>query len=149
MEERCADRGIAGRFRFTGWVDYDRVPDHVRLADVVVVTSASEGQALVYLEAQARGRTLIAGDIAAAREVVVHGRTGLLYRIGDVDELTAKALLAARDRSLRNSLGREARERGQALFAPPCSSCLRRAARQCRPTARRWIGACPHGAAVS
>lgn len=110
MEERCAERGVADRFRFTGWVDYDSVPDYVRLADVVVVASAAEGQALVYLEAQACGRTLIASDIAAAREVVVNGRTGLLFRMGDIDDLAAKTLLAVNDPRLRRSLGREARE---------------------------------------
>lgn len=111
MQEQCVERGIADRFRFTGWVDYDRVPDYVRLADVVVVASAAEGQALVYLEAQACGRTLIASDIAAAREVVVDGETGLLFRMGDVGDLAAKTLLAVSDPVLRRSLGREARER--------------------------------------
>lgn len=110
MHELCAQRGIADRFRFTGWVDYDRVPDYVRLADIVVVTSASEGQALVYLEAQACGRTLLASDIPAAREVVADGRTGLLFRMGDIDDLTTKTLLAAGDPELRRSLGRQGRE---------------------------------------
>ena len=110
MHELCAERGIADRFRFTGWVDYDRVPDYVRLADIVVVTSASEGQALVYLEAQACGRTLLASDIPAAREVVADGRTGLLFRMGDLADLTKKTLLAAGDPELRRSLGRQGRE---------------------------------------
>jgi glycosyltransferase involved in cell wall biosynthesis len=111
MEKLCAQKGIASRFRFVGWVDYGRVPDYVRLADVVLVTSAAEGQALVYLEAQACGRTLVASDIPAAREVVTHARTGLLFRTGDVDDLTATTLRAADDSTLRQSIGRQASRR--------------------------------------
>ena len=76
MEVACAEAGIRQRFAYTGWLDYDQVPDHVRLADIVVVPSDSEGQARIYLETQACGRVLLASDIAAAREVVADGETG-------------------------------------------------------------------------
>jgi glycosyltransferase involved in cell wall biosynthesis len=109
MEKLCVERGIARSVRFVGWLDYERVPDYLRLADLVLVTSETEGQSLVGLEAQACGRTLIASDIPAAREVVTDGRTGLLFATGDVDDLTTKTLLAADDPSLRRSIGRAAR----------------------------------------
>jgi len=75
-----------------------------------VMTSAIEGLSRVYLETQACGRTLLASDIPAAREVVEPGRTGLLFRVGDVPDLTAKTLLAASDPELRAVLGGRARE---------------------------------------
>jgi glycosyltransferase involved in cell wall biosynthesis len=109
MESACRQLGIAHRFRFTGWVEHDRVPDLVRLADIVVMPSDAETQALAYLEAQACGRLLIASDVAGAREVIVHERTGLLFSKGSVTELTAATLRAARDPQLRARIGQAAR----------------------------------------
>jgi glycosyltransferase involved in cell wall biosynthesis len=109
MEAACHRDGIADRFRFVGWVDHDCVPDYLNLADVVVMPSAAEARALVYLEAQACGRVLLASDIPAAREVVTDGKDGLLFAVGDVDELTAKTLVAAGDPALRREIGCRAR----------------------------------------
>ena len=109
MEEACARLGIAERFRFTGWVNHDDVPEYLNVADIVVMTSEFEAQSLAKLEAQACGRLLLSSDVDGARELVDDGRTGLLYRSGDVDDLVAKILLAAADPELRAAIGRRAR----------------------------------------
>jgi len=111
LEIACRERMIHERFVFTGWVEYKYITDYFNLADVVVMPSESEGQSRVYLETQACGRTLLASDIASAREVVVHGKTGLLFRRGNIEDLTEKTLAAARDPQLRESIGRQAYER--------------------------------------
>lgn len=103
----CDDRGLASAFRFTGWVGHDEVPRYLRTADIVVMPSAGEAQALVYLETQACARTLIASDIPAAREVVEDGETGLLFPTGDVPSLAVAIARAASDRELRARLGAE------------------------------------------
>lgn len=110
VEDACAARDISAAFRFPGWVDHEEVPGFINAADIVVMPSAGEAQALVYLETQACERTLIASDIPAAREVVDHGRTGLLFRTGDIAHLTETLLMAARDPALRARIGRSARE---------------------------------------
>jgi glycosyltransferase involved in cell wall biosynthesis len=110
MEDLCRRTGVSDRFRFVGWVDYARMPDHLALADMVVMPSEFEQQARVYLETQATGRVLVASAVRSARDLVVHGRTGLLYRPGDVDDLAAQVLRAAADPALRASIGRAARE---------------------------------------
>ena len=105
MEEACRCRGITEHFRFTGWVEYDRVPAYLNLADLVVMPSESEAQARVYLETQACARTLLASDVAGARHVVEDGVTGILFRKGDVEDLTAQTLRLAADPSLRARIG--------------------------------------------
>ena len=109
MEEECVRLRIRDRFRFVGWVDHDAMPEYLSLGDVVVMPSESEALALVYLETQASARTLVASDIPASREVVDHGRTGLLFRKGDVGDLVDKTRLAVRDRALRVAIGEAAR----------------------------------------
>lgn len=117
MEDTCRERRLLERFRFVGWVDYDRVPEYMNLADIVLMASETEGLARVYLEAQACARVLVASDIEPAREVIVDGDTGLLFPIGDIAVMTTRTLLAAGDPALRAEIGRKARERvrGHAL----------------------------------
>jgi glycosyltransferase involved in cell wall biosynthesis len=110
MEALAEQLGVRERFRFEPFVDYLEMPDYMNLADLVVMPSESEGMARVYLEAQACGKMLIASDIAAAHEVVTHGQTGLLFRMGDLDDMAEKTLLAASDPRLREEIGRAARE---------------------------------------
>ena len=114
MEEACRERGISKKFRFVGWLDYSRVSDHINLADMVVMPSEAESQARVYLETQACARVLLASDIPGAREVIRDGETGLLFKKGDVGDLTAKTLLTAGDPELRVRIGRKAREQVKA-----------------------------------
>jgi glycosyltransferase involved in cell wall biosynthesis len=118
MEAACRESGIAGRFRFAGWVDYACMPSYFALADLVVSPSQTEGLSRVYLETQASGKPLLASDIPAAREVVVDGETGCLFRVGDVEDLTRQTLRLAGDRELRERIGRNARERVRAHSLP-------------------------------
>ncbi len=110
MEAASVAAGLRERFAFTGWVDYGRVPDYLSLADIVVLPSAFEAQALVYLETQACGRALLASDIAGAREVIVDGQTGVLFRDGDVGDLAEKTVFLARRADVRSRIGTRARE---------------------------------------
>jgi glycosyltransferase involved in cell wall biosynthesis len=98
--------GIRERMRFERFVDYGLMPAYLNLADLVVVASESEGLARMYLEAQACAKTLVCSDIPAAREVIAHGQTGLLFRKGDTADLAEKTLLAAGDAVLRAEIGR-------------------------------------------
>jgi glycosyltransferase involved in cell wall biosynthesis len=109
MEAACRRAGLDGRFRFVGWVRHGRMPAHLALADVVVLTSEHEAQSLACLEAQASGRLILASDIPGAREIIRDGQTGLLFRTGDVAALAAKTLAAAADSSLRDTVARRAR----------------------------------------
>jgi glycosyltransferase involved in cell wall biosynthesis len=102
--------GLDRRFRFVRWVDHDRMPDFLSLADVVVMMSEQETQSLVYLETQAAGRVLLASDVPGAREVVVDGKTGVLFRAGDVDHLAERTIELARRPTWRAELGSRARE---------------------------------------
>lgn len=114
IETACRRCGVFDRFRFIGWIPYERVPAHMNLADLVVLASEGEGLARVYLEAQACEKVLIASDIPAAREVIEQGRTGLLFRKADPADLAEKTLLAAADPTLRAEIGRRARAGVQA-----------------------------------
>jgi glycosyltransferase involved in cell wall biosynthesis len=102
-------KGIADRFRYVGEIDHRQMPQYLNLADIVVSPSEREGAPLVYREAQACGRVLLASDIPAAREAIVDGETGLLFRTGDIADLTAKILTLVANQGLRQTIGEKAR----------------------------------------
>ncbi|MEZ6017349.1 MAG: GT4 family glycosyltransferase PelF [Planctomycetota bacterium] len=115
--ERHAERlGLVGAATFEGPVD---VAQELPTLDVMVLTSISEAQPLVLLEAGAAGVPVVATEVGACRELV-HGRagadrglgaSGLLTPIGS-PRATADALLRlARDPALRARMGAVGRER--------------------------------------
>jgi colanic acid/amylovoran biosynthesis glycosyltransferase len=59
-------------------------------ADVVVLTSRSEGIPLVLMEAMAQGRIVLAPAITGIPELVVPRKTGFLYRPGSVEDFLAQ-----------------------------------------------------------
>jgi glycosyltransferase involved in cell wall biosynthesis len=134
IEEAARQREISDRFRFTGWIEHERIPDYLCLADAVHMPSESEAFALVYLETMACGRLLLASDIPAAREAVRDGLTGILHRKGDVADLTAKTLEIAADRDRREVIGARARP------SPPNTTSNERSALISR-SSRRWLPA--------
>jgi glycosyltransferase involved in cell wall biosynthesis len=109
VREACRRRGLAERFRFPGWVDYERMPDFYRSADLVIVASELEGLARAYIEAMACERVLLCSRIPASQELVRDGVNGLFFRVGDADEMAEKILMVVRDCQLRARLGKEAR----------------------------------------
>jgi glycosyltransferase involved in cell wall biosynthesis len=118
MVEACRRGGLAERFRFVGWVDHERMPAFLSLADVVVMMSEQETQALLYLEAQASGRVLLSSDIPGAREVIVDRETGVLYRRGDVEDLVRRTVEIAARPAWRTKVEHAARERVAAHAVP-------------------------------
>lgn len=59
-------------------------------ADVVVLTSRSEGIPLVVMEAMMRGRIVLAPAITGIPEIVIPGKTGFLYAPGALQDFVAK-----------------------------------------------------------
>ena len=66
------------------------VARYYELADLVVLTSRSEGIPLVFMEAMAHGRVVLGPAITGLPELVINGVTGFLYRPGSLDDFVAK-----------------------------------------------------------
>jgi glycosyltransferase involved in cell wall biosynthesis len=78
-------------------------------SDIFAMPSFEEPFGLVYAEAMAMKRPVVALDNGGTREVVVHGVNGLLSQPGDIDGLAANLALLIADPELRRRLGDAAR----------------------------------------
>jgi glycosyltransferase involved in cell wall biosynthesis len=116
LKALAAELGVAENVVFTGW--RSDIPQLMAAADVFALPSFGEPFGLVYIEAMAMKRPVIALDSGGAPEVVEHGSSGLLAPPRDVEALTANILTLLRDPALRQRMGDSGRRRVEALFAP-------------------------------
>ena len=92
----------------SGWLSHDQSLQQMRRARALVFPSLwYEAQPLIILEALAQGIPCVVSETSAAREMIVPGRTGLLFRTGDVADLREK-LIQLRDDELVDRLSRNA-----------------------------------------
>ncbi len=85
IQRRIAELGLAVRVVMLG--RRGDVPALLKTADVFVLPSRTEGYPNALLEAMAAGLPVVATAVAGCRDIVVHGRTGLLVPYGDAGAL--------------------------------------------------------------
>ena len=83
---------------------------------VYVLPSYREGLPRSILEAMAMGRPIITTDAPGCRETVEHGRNGLLVPPRDPEALYEAMMRLARDRDLREAMGRESRKLAETKY---------------------------------
>ena len=106
-EEAIANINPTAQLR--GWQDRPGVVRAIQSSRAVVFPSVwHETQGMVVLEAAALGVPSIVSDACAARDAIIDGETGLLFRAGDASHLAAKLTLLERDPSFAAALGRRA-----------------------------------------
>jgi len=115
LEELSATLGLQDRVTFTGFVDDDEIPVYYNLCDVFAMpnrevksdTGSSlsvEGFGMVFVDAAACGKPVIAGRSGGAVDALDDGVNGILVEPGDVDSLR-QALLRLADPDLRARMG--------------------------------------------
>jgi glycosyltransferase involved in cell wall biosynthesis len=81
------------------------VPDLMRIADVMLLTSSHEGMPNAVMEAQLLGLPVVATRTGGTPDCVVHEHTGLLAEVGDVEALYRSTLRLLRDPGLAKAMG--------------------------------------------
>jgi colanic acid/amylovoran biosynthesis glycosyltransferase len=76
-----------------GHVPREQMDSLYQRADVLVLTSRSEGIPLVLMEAMAGGKLVLAPAITGIPELIVAGKTGFLYAPGSLGDCVAHLLL--------------------------------------------------------
>lgn len=85
-------------------------------ADVLVLPSHREGFGVVVIEAAAIGLPSIGTNVYGIQDAIVNHDTGLLFELGNSNQLSIAMQKLASDRSLRSLMGRNAKERVMLLF---------------------------------
>ena len=97
---------------FWGYKSGGELNDLIRKAAFVVVPSECyENCSMVVLEAMAFGKPVIGSRIGGIPEQVEDNKNGLLFEMGNVEQLTRKMAILVEDKSLRMKMGRESRKK--------------------------------------
>jgi glycogen(starch) synthase len=93
--------------RFTGYADYDTVPDLYRAADVFVSPTYAEGFSNTILEAMAAGLAVVSTHAVGVSDCLRDGENGLLVQPGDVPALADALARVITDAPLRRRLAED------------------------------------------
>jgi len=109
---------LHGRVVFHGRVAHADLPGYYRRAAVCVVPSRWDNSPNTVYEAMSCGRPVVASRVGGIPELVADGETGLLVPRDDPAALASAVTLLLADPDRRARLGRAARARAVARFAP-------------------------------
>jgi glycosyltransferase involved in cell wall biosynthesis len=107
---RVRELGLQNHVTLTGYLPERELHDHYNLCDLFVMPSRGEGFGIVFLEALACGKPVVAGDEDGSREPLLDGELGTLIDPHDADGL-AKAIVRLLDPALQTDDQRAVRRR--------------------------------------
>lgn len=110
-----SDYGLTERVSFLG--KQDEVAPLFESADLFVLPSEKESFGLVALEAMSCGVPVIASNAGGIPEVVIHGQTGFISGIGDVESMAQDAVQLLTDGALYRYMSEESRKRAVNKFS--------------------------------
>lgn len=90
LEELCRKIGLCHEIRFLG--KQDAVEELLAISDLFILPSGNESFGLAALEAMACEVPVISSNIGGLPEVNIHGETGFLSDVGNVDEMAHNAI---------------------------------------------------------
>ena len=101
---------------FTGYVEAEALSQLYAGCDIFAAPSLSESFGLIYLEAMAHAKPVVAFHAGAVPEVVSHSETGILVERGNITELANALVRLASNAKMRQAMGMRGYERVQSRF---------------------------------
>jgi phosphatidylinositol alpha-1,6-mannosyltransferase len=124
LKKTAAEWNLTSAVRFAGFVEDADLPAYYNLCDLFVMpnfeeqgTGDIEGFGMVFLEANACGKTVVAGRSGGTSEAVLHGTTGMLVSPQDPAELTEVLRLLIGHDTLRKKLAENGLRRARSEFS--------------------------------
>ena len=102
IEALCRDLGVASDVRFLGKLD--TIEEALSLADLFFLTSEKESFGLAALEAMACEVPVISSNAGGIPEVNIHGETGFVSEIGDIDDMVANTIKILQNEDLHTQM---------------------------------------------
>jgi len=127
LQELAETLGVRKRVIFAGFVPDNELPEYYNLCDIFILlnrqTEANkqlrgdyEGFGIVFIEASACGKPVIAGNFGGIYDAVENGYSGLIINPIDTAEITKTIQLLIENRELRETLSQNGLERVKKQF---------------------------------
>lgn len=96
IERLITEAGVQDAVIFAGFVPDDELADHYNLCDMFAMPSQAEGFGIVFLEALACGKPVLAGNKDGSRDALADGELGLLVDPDNTSEIAAEIIRVLR-----------------------------------------------------
>jgi len=116
IEKLIRNMGLTEDVVLLGHIPQKNLTAYYRDADLVVLTSQSEGIPLTLMEAMAFGRPVLAPSITGIPELVLDGKTGFLYTQGSISDFADRVMLLRRTYSALGPVREAAYEHVRTFF---------------------------------
>ncbi len=110
----ASNLGVADRIIFTGF--RNDVPRLLAASDIYAMPTFEKPFALVFLEAMAMGKPIVAIESGGVPELVEHEKSGLLSAPEDIDSFATNLASLLSDAGRRTKMGHYARQRIEEHF---------------------------------
>lgn len=104
LEKLVAELGLDAHVKFLG--PRKDIPELLKIMDLYVLPSYSEGLPMVILEAMASGCPIVSTDVGGISTAIEHDVNGLLVRPGSAEELTEAVVTLLDDQEKRNTFSK-------------------------------------------
>ncbi|MDY0779450.1 N-acetyl-alpha-D-glucosaminyl L-malate synthase BshA [Tenacibaculum sp. IB213877] len=111
VERLAKELGIKDKVLFLG--NSNEVAKILCYTDVFLLPSETESFGLAALEAMAASTAVISTNTGGLPEVNIHGETGFLSNLGDVDDMAKNAIYLLKDDAVLNTFKQNAKKRTQ------------------------------------
>lgn len=111
LEKQAEKLGIAENMRFLGRVVGEDLPQIYRTGTVFCITSTTETQSIVVMEAMASGLPVVAVKAGAVPELVKNGKNGYLCEAGDAKTVAKRLVAVLDDSKQREKMKKESLKR--------------------------------------
>jgi N-acetyl-alpha-D-glucosaminyl L-malate synthase BshA len=110
-EAKCRELHVCNDVRFLG--KQEKIEEILSIADLFVMPSGSETFGLASLEAMSCSVPVISSNIGGLPELNIHGETGFLCELGDVDSMADYAVRLLNDAKMKTEMSENARKRAE------------------------------------
>lgn len=109
LKTLACDLGVENRVLFQGFVDYKEIPQYLKISDIFIRPSLSEGMGNSFIEAMAAGIPVIATPVGGIPDFLTDGTTGLFCKVGDPESIAMVVRKLIDDEVLRATLVKNAK----------------------------------------
>lgn len=113
MEQQVTEGSLTNRVEFAGRQPQSALLSYYDRIDILLMPSRSEGFGLTALEGMARGCVVVAANVGGLPEVVINGKTGLLHRKEDINDMVKAISQLIDNPSLMTSMSQAAVNRAK------------------------------------
>lgn len=136
LERMCRDMGIYDHVRFLG--KQDAIEEVLAVADLFLIPSANESFGLAALEAMACEVPVISSNAGGLPEVNIHGVTGFLSDVGDVESMAENSLMLLQSPDMLMTFRKNALEQARrfdiSLILPKYEAYYQKVLKEFKPT---------------